>query len=172
MKRDEPKNLLMSLVVNGNQRGNPVLRHLKQTFEFKDIVPDYQIEKTGILYLSLRYHQLHPEYVFTRSRKLGLGFKLRILLILVDIDNPNICLKELNRVCIDHELTLILSWTEEEAARYIDHFTTLQFAPPDAIQTKVDQNDFSKLTHALTEVKSVNKTDVMTLVSHFGVNFI
>ncbi len=34
---------------------------------------------------SLKYHRLHPEYIATRIEKLGISYKLRILLILCDI---------------------------------------------------------------------------------------
>ena len=40
---------------------------------------------TCALFLSLRYHRLHPEYIYNRIQKLGKEYNLRILLIMVDI---------------------------------------------------------------------------------------
>ena len=34
---------------------------------------------------SLRYHQLHPDYIHHRLRLLGRSFDLRVLLVQVDI---------------------------------------------------------------------------------------
>ena len=38
-----------------------------------------------ILYSSLKYHRLHPEYIAQRIDTLGSSYNLRILLILCDI---------------------------------------------------------------------------------------
>jgi DNA excision repair protein ERCC-1 len=40
---------------------------------------------TCALFLSLRYHRLHPEYIYNRIQKLGKEYNLRILLVMVDI---------------------------------------------------------------------------------------
>jgi hypothetical protein len=45
----------------------------------------------------------------------------------------------------------------------------MEFKPPDLIKEKVDPDDFSILHSALTKIKSVNKTDVVTLATHYGV---
>lgn len=38
-----------------------------------------------ILLYSLRYHQLHPNYLHTRLKELGKGYDLRVLLVQVDV---------------------------------------------------------------------------------------
>jgi DNA excision repair protein ERCC-1 len=43
---------------------------------------------TCALFLSLRYHRLHPEYIYNRIQKLGKEYNLRILLVMVDIVSP------------------------------------------------------------------------------------
>lgn len=67
-----------------------------------------------------------------------------------------------------HNFTLVCSWSEEDAAKYLDLFVTMDGKPPDLITAKIDSDDISKITAALTEIKSVNKTDVMTLVLNYG----
>jgi DNA excision repair protein ERCC-1 len=86
----------------------------KVPYEFdSEIVADYVIGESGcVLYLSLRYHSLHPEYIFTRLRQLGPGYKLRILLVLVDIDDPTNYIRELTSVGIHHEITMLLAWSQ------------------------------------------------------------
>lgn len=75
------------VLVSNKQRGNPLLKSIGEVpYEFEDIVPDYQVgETTCVLYLSLRYHNLNPDYIHGRLKQLGHMFELRILLVEVDI---------------------------------------------------------------------------------------
>lgn len=75
------------VLVNPKQRGNPILKSISNVaWEFDDsIIPDYVVGATaGILYLSLRYHQLNPDYIHNRLKELGKRFELRVLLVQVD----------------------------------------------------------------------------------------
>jgi DNA excision repair protein ERCC-1 len=51
------------LYVHEVQRGNPLLKHITNTrWEFsKEIVPDYVMQSTCALFLSVRYHYRHPK---------------------------------------------------------------------------------------------------------------
>lgn len=67
--------------------GNPILKSITNVpWEFDDsIIPDYVVGKTaGILFLSLRYHSLNPDYIHNRLKELGKRFELRVLLVQVD----------------------------------------------------------------------------------------
>lgn len=75
------------VLVHPKQRGNPILKSITNVpWEFEDgIYADYVVGSTaGILFLSLRYHQLNPDYIHSRLKDLGKRFELRILLVLVD----------------------------------------------------------------------------------------
>lgn len=75
------------VLVNPKQRGNPILKSIVNIpWEFDEtIIPDYVVGATaGILYLSLRYHQLNPDYIHNRLKLLGKRFELRVLLVQVD----------------------------------------------------------------------------------------
>lgn len=75
------------VLVNPKQRGNPILKSITNVpWEFDDsIIPDYVVGTTaGILFLSLRYHQLNPDYIHNRLKELGKRFELRVLLVQVD----------------------------------------------------------------------------------------
>ncbi|SPO31420.1 related to dna excision repair protein ercc-1 [Ustilago trichophora] len=159
-----------TILVNSCQRGNPLLSHIRSIgWEYADIVPDYQVGLSScILFLSLRYHRLHPEYVHTRISKLSNMFTLRILLILCDVNDHQTALKELTKLSILNNLTLILAWTAEEAARYIETYKSFEHKPPDLIQERVAQDFLSQVTNVLTQVRGVNRTDVVTLLSRFG----
>lgn len=77
-----------TIAVNSKQRGNPILKSITNIpWEFcDDIVPDYIVGATScVLYLSLKYHNLNPDYINTRLKELGKRYELRILLVQVDI---------------------------------------------------------------------------------------
>jgi DNA repair protein Rad10 len=74
--------------VSQRQQGNPVLRHLRGVrWAFADIVPDYLCgSSTAVLFLSLRYHLLQPEYVLHRLAAVQRAYRLMVLLLLVDAE--------------------------------------------------------------------------------------
>ncbi|XP_078515435.1 DNA excision repair protein ERCC-1 [Lissotriton helveticus] len=158
------------LVVSPRQRGNPILKFVRNVpWEFEDIVPDYVMGPTTCaLFLSLRYHNLNPNYIHERLKVLGQSFALRVLLVLVDVKDPHFALKELAKICILADCTLILAWSAEEAGRYLETYKSYEQKPADVLKEKVDQDFMSKVTDCLTTVKSVNKTDCTTLLSTFG----
>ncbi|WAQ97033.1 ERCC1-like protein [Mya arenaria] len=115
----------------------------------------------------LRYHQLHPEYLHERLKELGKGYELRVLLVLVDVKDPHHLLKSLTKICILADLTMILAFTAEEAGRYLEAYKVYENKPAEALMERADTDYVSKLTECLTTVKSVNKTDCLTLISAF-----
>ncbi|XP_018428700.1 PREDICTED: DNA excision repair protein ERCC-1 [Nanorana parkeri] len=158
------------IVVSTRQRGNPLLKHVRNIpWEFGDIVPDYILGDTCCaLFLSLRYHNLNPEYIHSRLKTLGQAYALRVLLVQVDVKDPHFTLKELAKICILSDLTLILSWSPDEAARYLETYKCYEQKPADALKERTESDFMSKITDCLTTVKSVNKTDSCTLLTTFG----
>lgn len=69
--------------MNRLQKGNPLLKAISNVpWEYEDIVPDYQMGRTVCaLFLSLRYHNLNPDYIHERLRLLGNMYELRVLLV-------------------------------------------------------------------------------------------
>ncbi|KAK4054310.1 ssDNA endonuclease and repair protein rad10 [Microbotryomycetes sp. JL221] len=159
-----------SILVNTVQKGNPVIAQIRNVpWEYGDIVGDYQVGATaGVLYLSLRYHLLHPEYIHTRIKKMSHSYALRIMLVLCDVDNYQAAIRELTKVCIINEYTMMVAWSNMEAARYLETYKLLERKAPDVIKERVDNSYMAHLTSCLTSVKGVNKTDVVTLASNFG----
>lgn len=95
-------------------------------------------------------------------------YVLRILLVLVDIDNYHDALRELNRSAILNNYTMVLAWSKEEAARYLETYKAFENKSPDLIRERPVDDFYAQMTDALTNVRSVNKTDVLTLLSSFG----
>ena len=90
-----------------------------------------------------------------------------MLLVQVDVKDPHHVLKQLMRLAILSELTLILAWSHEEAAKVIETYKIFEHKPPDMIMEKSGTEPHEKMIEALTSVKSVNKTDAVTLLGTF-----
>ncbi|XP_026231528.1 DNA excision repair protein ERCC-1 [Anabas testudineus] len=159
-----------SIIVSPRQRGNPILKFVRSVpWEFGDVVPDYVLgQTTCALFLSLRYHNLNPNYIHDRLKQLGQTFSLRVLLVQVDVKDPHHALKELARICIMADCTLILAWSPEEAGRYLETYKSYEKKPADLLKEQVEKDYLSKVTDCLTTVKSINKTDAITLLSTFS----
>jgi len=159
-----------NIIINPNQRLNPVLECIRNVGkEFGDITPDFQVGRTTcILFLSLKYHRLHPEYVHTRIEKLGPSYNLRILLIMCDVTEHQELIRELTKVCLINNLTVLVAWSNDEAGQYIATFKQFEHKPPDLIKERVDKDYDSQLRTALTSINKVNKTDVETLRTSLG----
>nr|CAG4638683.1 EOG090X0BTB [Cyclestheria hislopi] len=159
-----------SIIVNQRQRGNPLLKSVRNVpWEFGEIVPDYVMGHTCCaLFLSLRYHNLNPQYIHGRLKDLGKQYELRVLLVQVDIKDPYVPIKELTKICLLADLTLLLAWSPEEAGKIIETYKIFEHKPPDLIMEKQEASSFSKISDALTSIKSVNRTDALTLLTNFN----
>ncbi|XP_076457252.1 uncharacterized protein LOC143291288 [Babylonia areolata] len=159
-----------SLIVSSRQRGNPILKFVRNVpWEYGNIVPDYVMGQSNCaLYLSLRYHQLHPEYIHNRLKQLGHSFDLRVLLVQVDIKDPHHLLKDLAKICILADCTLMVAFSAEEAGKYLETYKVYENKAAEALMERTDSNFSVQLSDCLTRVKSVNKTDCSTLLATFG----
>ncbi|KAI0312683.1 restriction endonuclease type II-like protein [Amylostereum chailletii] len=159
-----------NIIVNPTQRLNPVLECIRNVGkEFGEIVADYQVGRTtGVLYLSLRYHRLHPEYIHGRIEKLGRSYNLRVLLIMCDVSEHQDLIRELTKTCLINEITVIVAWSAEEAGQYLGTFKRFEHKPPNLIRERVEREPGAIMRAALTGISKVNKTDVETLRTSFG----
>lgn len=159
------------LLVKPTQQHNPVLKHVRNVpWEPSDYIKaDFVVgQTTGVVYLSLRYHRLYPTYIYDRLSELKHSYVGRILLVYVDTDAYHNALREINRLAIVSDFTLMLAWSLEEAGRYLETYKAFEHKGPDLIRERVQDEFLTKMTDCLTQVKSVNKTDVLTLLSTFG----
>jgi len=159
-----------TVLVSPKQKGNPLLKFITNVlWEYSDIVPDYVMGKTTCaLFLSIRYHQLNPDYIHERLKLLGNAYNLRILLVQIDVADPHHALKHLTRISILADMTIMLAWNAEDAGKIIETYKIYENKPPDDIMERSDTAPYQKLVNALTTVKSINKTDATTLLTTFG----
>ncbi|KAI8961214.1 restriction endonuclease type II-like protein [Daldinia sp. FL1419] len=159
-----------SILVSPRQKGNPVLASLRSVaWEYSDIPADYGLGLTTCaLFLSLKYHRLHPEYIYTRIRNLQGKFNLRILLTMVDIPNHEDSLRELSKTSLINNVTIILCWSAAEAARYLELYKSYEHANFGAIKGQQATSYPEKLVEFVTVPRGINKADAISLVSAFG----
>ncbi|XP_056648668.1 DNA excision repair protein ERCC-1 [Diorhabda sublineata] len=164
-----PSSKTHCILVNPKQRGNPLLKSIHNVpWEYEDIIPDYQMGLTTCaLFLSIRYHNLNPDYIHERLKKLGQMYQLRVLLVQIDIKDPHHVLKNLTRICILADLTLILAWSPEEAGKIIETYKIYENKPAESIKEKGEASPYLRLIQVLTSVRSINKSDAMALIDKF-----
>jgi DNA excision repair protein ERCC-1 len=122
---------ILALTGCAEQKGNPIIAHIKNVaWELGDIVPDYQLGgTTGLLFLrfvlsscraispltcaddSLRYHQLHSEYIHGRIEAMGQSYTLRLMMVMCDVENHQASIRELSKICIVMGYTMIVAWS-------------------------------------------------------------
>lgn len=154
-----------AILVSLRQKGNPLLQHVRNVrWQYADILPDYQMGAgTCALFLSLRFHLLKPEYVHHRIKQLQRGYRLRIILCNVDIEDVVEALSQVTRAAVLNDCTLICAFSVQECARYLETFKSFETKPADAIQGRVEEDYLSRLNAAITTIRGVNRTNVLTL---------
>ncbi|KAH0553483.1 hypothetical protein GP486_006447 [Trichoglossum hirsutum] len=159
-----------AVLVSPRQKGNPILTHIRSVpWEYSDIPADYLLGATTCaLFLSLKYHRLHPEYIYSRIRALKHKYLLRVLLVMVDIDNHEAPLNELAKTSLINDFTLMLCWSAAEAGRYLELYKSMEHTTPASIKNHAATSYAESLVEFVTTPRSVNKTDAIALVSAFG----
>jgi len=162
-----PSNVIL---VSRRQQGNPLLKHIRNVrWQFMDITPDYVVgANTCVLFLSLRYHLLHPDYILHRIKEQLRAFPLTLVLCHVDVEDMVKPLGEVTKAAVVNGCTLVCAWSVEECARYLETFKSYESKPAGNIQERMEHDYVSRLTSALTCVRGVNRTDAVTLGKSFG----
>jgi DNA excision repair protein ERCC-1 len=119
------------------------------------------------LFLSVKYHGLKPRYIRGRIGELGSDFACRVLLVLVDQQDSANPLLDLNALAVRHNLTMLLAWSEEEAARYLETFKAMDGKDASLIQRQLKSTFGEQASDVLVE-GGVNRTDALQLLSQFG----
>jgi DNA excision repair protein ERCC-1 len=157
-----------AIQVSPRQRGNPVLSHISNVaWEYggKDMLADYILGETCAgLYLSLKYHMLHPNYIQSRMQSVRYSFSLKLLLVYVDTEDSDAVLQEVTRLAFLNAWTLIACWSYEEIARYLETFKNYEKKTSDLIQEKIDEGDTrAKMHDLLTTIRSVQIEKMQSL---------
>ena len=142
-----------------------------------------------VFFLSLKYHRLHPDYIDYRLKVQPPcpDNITRVLLVLVDVDDERVCLRELNLLCFDRSLCLMLTHSLEEAGKTIVLYKSVDIKPfdtaairPSASTTSDTQpsdtqpsagpentTEVAQLIHALQPLRFISKSDALNLLTQF-----
>jgi DNA excision repair protein ERCC-1 len=184
-----------SLKINkARQDGNPVIKYIRNVpYEYSEIKADFECGRgCGLLYLSLKWHKLHQNYIETRFPD-GSGYAIKILLVLVNVEDPTALLRDLNMFCYRGGWTLILCYSVEEAAEYIENLKICERKKPEEVlqgreqwkQKQQQQNAgpssrpqnldrqkqkqaFEAAVKFLCSIRSVTQADAKRLLGAFG----
>lgn len=157
------------ITISNLQEKNPLIKILETAkINWTDnTVCDYSIStQIGVLFLSLKYHRSHPEYLLGRVSKFKGSFKSRVLLLVVDGKGPDKAISKLNTFCIDNNLNLILAFDYEEAGRWILTMYNMQEAQTDELK-HVNESNFDIAVDALNAI-GISKKDATSLLELYG----
>lgn len=158
------------ILVSKRQKGNKVIDCIQNVgWVWADIVPDYQLgQSTVVLFLSLRYHLLQPLYILRRVEELNRAFTLCVVLVLVDMEDHQRPIQEITRAMLPNRCTVVLAWSNLEAARYLETLKAYQSKPADMLQQRPTGDYTSALNDCLSAIRAINKSDVLTLSTSMG----
>jgi Binding domain of DNA repair protein Ercc1 (rad10/Swi10) len=92
--------------------------------------------------------------------------RLRLLLCLVDTEDNVKLLLELNKLAVVKGFTLLLAWTWQEAARYLETFKAYENKPPTSIQEKVSiMHDQSLAVLSLLMLRILTSTSLNLILA-------
>ena len=174
LSKDE--RLKRTIWANESQTSNPLLPFIRHVIidSRKGLEADFIVTKSCcVFFLSLKYHALKPKLMkekINAFEKSGLAFpfKLRVLLLWVDVLQDDKSMSDLSVFAIEHNLTIMCAFSLEECARYLETMKTYESKSAASIMAKRETEYLPIAQEALTEIKSVNKLDVQRLLHHFG----
>lgn len=111
----------------------------------------------GILYLSLKYFNYRPKYIETRVSEIPRNsFRVLILLVLVDQSNADIAARNLSILCTKLDLSLVMAFNQNEAAKYLETLKIFAKKGPEILKPTFEESE--RISKFLSVSKSVNST--------------
>lgn len=108
------------------------------------------------------------QHIVRRIQEIGRSYRLRVLLVLADDEHNLPALQELNKIAFVSEFTLLVAWSNLECARYLETLKLYEGKSAASIQQKEETEFTPRMAAVLTQVRSVNKSDVVTLLDMCG----
>jgi DNA excision repair protein ERCC-1 len=95
--------------------------------------------QVAAVFLSLKFHRLKPQYIHQRIAALQRAFRLFVLCH-CDVDDPVNPLADVTQACIDLNCTLLVAFSDVEAARYLELLKVYENKGLDALKPRVDSD--------------------------------
>jgi DNA excision repair protein ERCC-1 len=162
-----------SILVNPRQKGNPILKYVRSVpIEFStdaNMPADYVVSNTTVLlYLSIKYHKLNPQYLIGRMEACKRQYRLRVVLVQIDDVDCEQSMLRIQALCVANGFATICGFSDEECARYLELYKHSEKKSSEEIEEKRNADYVSRATDALTQIRGVNKSDVKNLLRNFG----
>mmetsp|Transcript_17877 Transcript_17877/g.17612 ORF Transcript_17877/g.17612 Transcript_17877/m.17612 type:complete len:167 (+) Transcript_17877:99-599(+) len=137
------------------------------------MVEDYLIgESTSVLYLQLKYHMKYPKYLMSRAEELLKKKKgnTKILILQVKENEDDMgYITDIQLDCMRWEIKLLLAWSQDECAKYIQIIRTYQNKGTSLLEeNKKHKTQEDLAIDSLTSIKSITKRDAKTLLKNYG----
>ena len=161
----------LPFTISETQRGNPIVRENKLTgaeIEWsRELSADYAIGKNlAVLFLSLKWHRQHPDYIGTRIRQFKGGFTTRVILLVVDVPSPDANIARLTVMANANAMNIVLAFDYEEAARWLMAFYNSQDAAVDDLKA-VNETNMEIAVDALNAL-GASKREAETVLANYA----
>lgn len=93
--------------------------------------------QTAAVFLSLKFHRLRPQYMHERIKALNRAFRT-FLLCHCDVEDPINPLAEVSQGAVDANVTLIVAFSDMEAARYLELLKAYENKAADALKPQAE----------------------------------
>jgi DNA excision repair protein ERCC-1 len=112
----------MPIVCSKTQSANPLMKFITQKVTIQDTGPFDFItnSKQTFYFISIKYHQLNPDYLLGR---LGKQLSTHLLCLVDEPDKFQTDLRLINTLATSNNITLFLAFSFREAAQYIETFS-------------------------------------------------
>ena len=157
------------ITISERQRGNPFIELLvgPQIEWTKDDASDFSIgSDIGVLFLSIKFHRKNPNYIADRCKHFVGSFRSRVLLLLVDVEYPDRNIAELTKLGIGFNMTTVLAFKYDEAARWIMTMYSSQESKVDELKA-VQESNYEIATNCLHAL-GLGKKDAEEMLLAFG----
>jgi DNA excision repair protein ERCC-1 len=149
----------LPLTISHRQKLNPLIPLLSsiETQWSDAAIADYEIGRNvAVLFLALKYHRQHPDYLGSRIEAFRGSFPVRILLLLVNDENPDLVISRLTSLVTSNGMNLILAFDYEEASRWLICLFNTQESPIEDLKA-VNETSFEIATDALNTLGASRK---------------
>ncbi|OEH77884.1 DNA repair protein rad10 domain-containing protein [Cyclospora cayetanensis] len=135
------------------------------------IAPDFLVGVgTCVVFLSLKFHRLHPKQLVQRLVLLQRCRELskRFLLLLNDVDGAHASLAQVTLHAFHHGFMLVVAASPPEAAELLQQLKASENRAPDCLQPTLDARHAPRCAEVLRVLPAVNRADFVSLAKEFG----
>ena len=127
---NQKKDMNDCLLINPSQVGNPIWKNIKNSYSIDEkLVADFVFpdSKISIIFLSLKYHYAYPLYIqqkidsFSKASEYK-EYPNKILICLFDENDINNYLNDIELLCFNYGIKVLLGFGYDEIAKYIISF--------------------------------------------------